>query len=132
MRNSEQNFEDRMAMARIDREARASKAKKERRQRKASVITLVIVAVFLLGGMGYYIHSLKEKEASYLNRESELASEIAQEESTSISSNIQWSRKKHLEKSQPWEKARYGYISVGKEHIWQVVPREAAIVHRAF
>ena len=57
---------------------------------------------------------------------------IAQEESTSISSNIQWSRKKHLEKSQPWEKARYGYISVGKEHIWQVVPREATIVHRAF
>ena len=57
---------------------------------------------------------------------------IAQEESASISSNIQWSRKKHLEKSQPWEKARYGYISVGKEHIWQVVPREAAIVHRAF
>ncbi len=87
MRNSEQNFEDRMAMARIDREARASKAKKERRQRKASVITLVIVAVFLLGGMGYYIHSLKEKEASYLNRESELASEIAQEES--IAENLE-------------------------------------------
>ena len=65
----------------------ASKAKKERRQRKASVITLVIVAVFLLGGMGYYIHSLKEKEASYLNRESELASEIAQEES--IAENLE-------------------------------------------
>lgn len=57
---------------------------------------------------------------------------IAQEESASISSNIQWSRKKHLEKGQPWEKARYGYVSVGKEHVWQVVPREAAIVHRAF
>jgi DNA invertase Pin-like site-specific DNA recombinase len=57
---------------------------------------------------------------------------IAQEESNSISENINWSRRKHIEKGQPWEKARYGYVSVGKEHIWQVVPRETAIVHRAF
>ena len=81
MRENEQTFEDRMAEARIEREAKARKARKERRQRKASVITLAVVAVFLFVGMGFYIRSLKEKEASYLAKESELASELAQEES---------------------------------------------------
>ena len=81
MNDREQNFEDRMARARIEREARARKARKERRQRKASVIALAVVAVFLLVGMGIYIRSLKQKEASYLARESELASELAVESS---------------------------------------------------
>ena len=81
MNNSEQQFEDRMAEARIEREARAKKARKERRQRKASVIALAVVAVFLLGGMGFYIRSLKQKEAAYLARESELVNELEQQES---------------------------------------------------
>ena len=81
MADREQNFEDRMAHARIEREAKAKKARKQRRQRKASVIALAVVAVFLIVGMGFYIRSLKEKEASYLARESELAAELAQEES---------------------------------------------------
>ena len=80
--NSEQDFEDRLAKARIEREARAKKARRERRQRRGSVIALMIVAVFLLGGMGYYIHTLKEKEAAYLARESELSSELAAEMNT--------------------------------------------------
>ena len=81
MRYSEENFEDRMAQARVDREVKAAKARKERRQRKASVIALVVVAVFLLGGMGFYIRSLKQKEANYRAKESELASQIAVESS---------------------------------------------------
>ena len=81
MRNEEADFEERMAHARVEREAKARRARRERRQRRGSVIALAIVAVFLLGGMGYYIHTLKEKEASYLARESELASELAAEES---------------------------------------------------
>lgn len=81
MNDREKNFDDRMAEARIEREARAKKARKERRQRKASVIALAIVAVFLLAGMGFYIRSLKQKEAAYLARESELAAELEIEES---------------------------------------------------
>ena len=57
---------------------------------------------------------------------------IAQEESNSISQNMIWSRRKHIEKGQPWEKARYGYVSVGKEHKWEIVPYQARIVRRAF
>ena len=81
MDDREQNFEDRMMDARIEREARAKKARRERRQRKASVIALAVVAVFLIAGMGIYIRSLKQKEAAYLARESELAAELEQEES---------------------------------------------------
>ena len=81
MNNTQQTFEDRMAHARIEREARARKARKESRQRKASVIALAVVAVFLLVGMGIYIRSLKAKEASYLARESELAAELEAQES---------------------------------------------------
>ena len=81
MKNGEQHFEDRMTGARIEREARAKKARKERRQRKASVIALAVVAVFLIVGMGIYIRSLKQKEASYLARESELVAELEIEES---------------------------------------------------
>ncbi len=76
-----------MAEARIDREARASKARRERRQRRGSVIALVVVAAFLLGGMGFYIRSLKQKEAAYLARENELASELSVEES--IAENLE-------------------------------------------
>ncbi|MBR1658550.1 MAG: recombinase family protein [Synergistaceae bacterium] len=57
---------------------------------------------------------------------------IAQEESNSISRNLIWSRNKHVERGEPWEKARYGYISVGKNHRWQVIPQEAEIVCQAF
>ncbi|MBR0079665.1 MAG: recombinase family protein [Synergistaceae bacterium] len=57
---------------------------------------------------------------------------IAQEESNSISKNMSWSRREHLERGEPWEKARYGYISVGKHHRWQIVPEEAEIVRKGF
>ena len=57
---------------------------------------------------------------------------IAQEESNSISLNMNWSRRKHVEKGQPWDVARYGYVSVGKEHVWEIVPYQAKIVKRAF
>ena len=57
---------------------------------------------------------------------------IAQEESNSISKNLIWSRKKRTERGEPWEKARYGYISIGKNHRWQVIPQEAEIVRQAF
>ena len=57
---------------------------------------------------------------------------IAQEESNSISQNINWSRQKHVEKGQPWDVARYGYVSVGKEHRWEVVEHEAEVVRQAF
>lgn len=57
---------------------------------------------------------------------------IAQEESNSISQNMNWSRQRHVEQGQPWDVARYGYISVGKEHKWEVVPDEAEVVRQAF
>ena len=57
---------------------------------------------------------------------------IAQEESNSISQNMNWSRQKHVEKGQPWDVARYGYVSVGKEHVWEVVDHEAEVVRQAF
>lgn len=57
---------------------------------------------------------------------------IAQEESNSISLNMQWSRQKHLELGQPWEPARYGYVSLSKEHRWEIVASEARAVRRAF
>ena len=57
---------------------------------------------------------------------------VAQEESNSISQNISWSRRKHVEKGQPWEAARYGFESVGKEHRWEVVEHEAEVVRQAF
>jgi DNA invertase Pin-like site-specific DNA recombinase len=57
---------------------------------------------------------------------------IAEEESRSIGLNMRWSRQKHNEKGMPWEAARYGYISIGKEHRWEVVPQEAEHVRQAF
>ncbi|MBQ6293112.1 MAG: septum formation initiator family protein [Lachnospiraceae bacterium] len=80
MNKNEEQFEERMAEARIEREAKAQKARRERRQRRASVIALAVVALFLIVGMGIYIRSLKQKEAGYLARESELAAELQQEE----------------------------------------------------
>lgn len=57
---------------------------------------------------------------------------IAQEESNSISQNLRWSRIKHLERGQPWTVARYGYVSVGKEHRWEIVKEQARVVRQAF
>ena len=57
---------------------------------------------------------------------------IAEEESRSISQNMNWSRRKHIECGQPWEPARYGYESVGKEHKWIPVPHEVEVVRQAF
>ena len=57
---------------------------------------------------------------------------IAQEESNSISKNLRWSRKQHMERGEPWEPARYGYVSVGKNHKWRIVPQEAEVVKTAF
>lgn len=61
-----------------------------------------------------------------------LLATIAQEESNSISQNMQWSRCKHVEQGQPWDPARYGYISVGKEHRWEIQEPEASFVRHAF
>ncbi len=73
-------------------------------------------------------------DTELLNRELMLSimATIAQEESNSISLNMRWSRQKHVEKGQPWEKARYGYVSVGPEHRWEIVDDEAKIVKKAF
>lgn len=57
---------------------------------------------------------------------------IAQEESNSIGQNLSWARKKHCEMGQPWERARYGYRSIGKEHRWVVQESEAVRVRLAF
>ncbi len=57
---------------------------------------------------------------------------FAQEESNSIAQNMNWSRRKHIEKGQPWEAARYGFVSVGNEHRWEVVEHEAEVVRQAF
>ncbi len=57
---------------------------------------------------------------------------IAQKESNSISQNMRWSRQKHIERGQPWDVPRYGYVLVGKEHKWEVVPHEAEVVRQAF
>ena len=57
---------------------------------------------------------------------------VAQEVSNNISQSILWSRKHHIEKGQPWDRARYGYVSVGKEHKWEVVEQEAEVVRQAF
>ena len=57
---------------------------------------------------------------------------IAEEESNSISQNAKWAHRRHLERGEPFYPARYGYISVGKNHRWEIVPREAEIVRKAF
>lgn len=57
---------------------------------------------------------------------------IAQEENKSISMNVTWSRQIHINKGQPWEMARYGFVSVGKDHRWEVVEQEAKVVRQAF
>ena len=57
---------------------------------------------------------------------------IAEEESNSISRNVEWTHKKHLERGQPFSPAKYGYRSVGKEHKWEIVSEEAEIVKKAF
>lgn len=57
---------------------------------------------------------------------------IAQEESNSISQNMNWSRQKHVERGEPWDVPRYGYVSEGKEHRWVIVPHEKEVVQKAF
>lgn len=57
---------------------------------------------------------------------------IAQEESASISRNLQWGRRKRLERGHVDCPARYGYVAVGAERRWEIVEREAAIVRQAF
>ena len=57
---------------------------------------------------------------------------IAEEESNSISRNVAWAHKKHVERGEPFCPARYGYVSVGKHHRWEIVPQEAEIVRKAF
>ena len=57
---------------------------------------------------------------------------IAQEESNSIAQNMNWSRQKHVERGEPWDVPRYGYVSEGKEHRWVPVPQEAEVARKAF
>ncbi len=88
-----------------------------------------------LSELGVKIHFEKEQfESDSQGGELMLSilATIAQEESNSISKNLIWSRKKRTERGEPWEKARYGYISIGKNHRWQVIPQEAEIVRQGF
>ena len=57
---------------------------------------------------------------------------IAEEESNTISQNMNWSRKAHLERGEPWDVPRYGYVSSGREHKWIPVPHEVEVVRKAF
>ena len=57
---------------------------------------------------------------------------IAEEESHSLSQNMSWSRRKHLERGEPWDVPRYGYVSSGREHKWIPVPHEVEVVRKAF
>lgn len=59
-------------------------------------------------------------------------STIAAEESNTISNNIRWAREKHLEKGEPWDKARYGYRMEMPGHRWVIIPSEGERVKRAF
>ncbi len=57
---------------------------------------------------------------------------IAEEESNSLARNVAWTRNKYLERGEPFGRARYGYVSVGRHHRWEIVPKEAEFVRRAF
>lgn len=57
---------------------------------------------------------------------------IAEEESNSIARNCIWTRQKYLERGEPFSPARYGYVSVGKNHRWEIVPDEAEVIRKAF
>lgn len=57
---------------------------------------------------------------------------IAEEESNSIARNITWTREKALQRGEPFSTAGYGYVSVGKNHRWEIVPEEAEFVRKAF
>ena len=57
---------------------------------------------------------------------------IAQEESNSISQNLNWSRRQHALRGEPWERPPYGYVSVGKQHKWEAVEEQGDVVRQAF
>ena len=57
---------------------------------------------------------------------------IAQEESNSISQNLNWSRRQHALRGEPWERPPYGYVSVGKQHKWEPVEEQGDVVRQAF
>ena len=57
---------------------------------------------------------------------------VAAGESESISMNVLWARKKHVEAGEPWDKPRYGYHMEMPGHRWVVTPSEAERVKRAF
>jgi DNA invertase Pin-like site-specific DNA recombinase len=57
---------------------------------------------------------------------------IAQEESRNLAQNLEWSRIRHYEMGQPFEKASYGYRSKGPEHRWVIEENEAKRVRQAF
>ena len=57
---------------------------------------------------------------------------LAEEESRSLSQSMNWSRIQHLKQGEPWEAASYGYKSVGERHKWEIVPREAEVIRKAF
>ena len=57
---------------------------------------------------------------------------IAEEESNSIARNVKWTREKALQRGEPFTKPGYGYVSVGKNHRWEIVDEEAEFIRRAF
>ncbi len=88
-----------------------------------------------LSEMGVEVYFEREKlDTQSMNGELILGilASVAEEESNSISQNAKWAYKKHLERGEPFSPARYGYVSVGKNHRWEIVPREAEIVRKAF
>lgn len=95
----------------------------------------LVATVRELKGMGIAV--IFEKEGiNTLDPKNDLLlgifSTIAAEESNSISNNILWARKKHLERGEPWDRARYGYRMEMPGHRWVIVPSEAERVKRAF
>lgn len=84
-------------------------------------------------GVGVYFE--KEKlDTQSMNGELILGilATIAEEESNSISRNVEWTREKALQRGEPFTAPGYGYISVGKNHRWEIVPDEAELIRRAF
>lgn len=57
---------------------------------------------------------------------------IAQEESRSISTNLQWSRTESLKKGKPYTRPSYGYVMQKGTRIWRLNYREARRVKKMF
>lgn len=80
MSERDSQFEEELRAEKAKKAAKNRALRREKKRRKNSVYLLLVIALFLLVGMGYYIRNLEEKAASYAAREAELSSEIASEQ----------------------------------------------------